>query len=57
MYVHGSEERLIKAAREDKLDSLEAAHVLKKVKKRRDCNIGGESFTWPVFWTNQRRKG
>ena len=40
MYVHGSEERLIKAAREDKLDSLEAAHVLKKVKKRRDCNIG-----------------
>ena len=25
MYVHGSEERLIKAAREDKLDSLEAA--------------------------------
>ena len=29
VYVHGSEERLIQAARGDKIDSLEAASVLK----------------------------
>ena len=41
VYVHGSEERPIQAAaREDKLDGLEAASVLKKAKKRRDCKIG-----------------
>ena len=33
MYVHGSEERLIQAAREDKIDGLEAANVLKRSKK------------------------
>ena len=32
VYVHGSEERLIQAAREDKLDGLEAASVLKRSK-------------------------
>ena len=30
MYVHGSEERLIQAARRDKIDGLEAASVLKR---------------------------
>ena len=29
LYVHGSEERLIQPAREDKIDDLEAASVLK----------------------------
>ena len=29
VYVHGSEERLIQATRGDKIDSLEAASVLK----------------------------
>ena len=29
VYVHGSEERLIQAARGDKIDGLEAASVLK----------------------------
>ena len=33
MYVHGSEERLIQAARGDKIDGLEAANVLKRSKK------------------------
>ena len=36
MYVHGCEERLIQPAREDKIDGLEAASVLKrsKIEKR-----------------------
>ena len=33
MYVHGSEERLLQAARGDRVDGLETASVLKKVKK------------------------
>ena len=35
MYVHGSEERLIQAARGDRLDVLEAATALKKAKKEK----------------------
>ena len=35
MYVHGSEERLIQAARGDKIDDLEAASVLKRSKKEK----------------------
>ena len=35
MYVHGSEERLIQAARGDKIDHLEAASVLKRSKKEK----------------------
>ena len=35
MYVHGSEEKLIHAAREDKIGGLEAASVLKKSKKKK----------------------
>ena len=40
VYVHGSEERLIQAARGDKIDGLEAASVLKRSKKEKrldDC--------------------
>ena len=33
VYVYGSEERLIQAARRDKKDGLEAASVLKRSKK------------------------
>ena len=33
MYVHGSEKRLIQAARGDKIDGLEAASVLKRSNK------------------------
>ena len=33
MYVHGSEERLLQAARGDRVDGLEAVFVLKKFKK------------------------
>ena len=35
VYIYGSEERLLHAAREDRLDDLEAARVLKKVKKEK----------------------
>ena len=35
VYVHGSEERLIWAARGDKIDGLEAASVLKRSKKEK----------------------
>ena len=35
VYVHGSEERLIQAARGDKVDGLEAASVLKRSKKEK----------------------
>ena len=35
MHVHGSEERLIQAARGDKIDGLEAANVLKRSKKEK----------------------
>ena len=35
VYFHGSEERLIQAARGDSVDGLEAASVLKKAKKEK----------------------
>ena len=35
VYVHGSEERLIQAARGDKIDGLETASVLKRSKKEK----------------------
>ena len=37
VYVHGSDERLIQAARGDKIDGLQAQSVLKRSKKE---NIG-----------------
>ena len=50
--VHGSEERLIQAARGDKIDGLEAASVLKRSKKEKIRRLGGESSTWSVFETD-----
>ena len=35
VYVHGNEERLMQAARGDKIDGLEAASVLKRLKKEK----------------------
>ena len=35
VYVHGSEERLLQAAREDGVDGLKAASVFKKTKKEK----------------------
>ena len=35
MYVHGSGERLIQAARGDKIDGLEAVSVFKRSKKEK----------------------
>ena len=46
VYVHGSEKRLILAARGDKIDGLEAASVLKRSKKEKRLE---ESSTWSVF--------
>ena len=47
VYVHGSEEILIQAARGDKIDVLEAANVFKEREKIK--RLGGESSTWSVF--------
>ena len=49
VYVHGSEERLIQAARGDKIDGFEATSVLKRSTKEKMRRFGGESFTWSVF--------
>ena len=35
VYIHGSEERLIQAAKGDKVDGLEAENVLKRSKKKK----------------------
>ena len=35
VYIHGSEERLLQAARGDREDGLEAASILKKAKEKR----------------------
>ena len=35
MYVHGREERVVQAAKGDKIDGLEAASVLKRSKKEK----------------------
>ena len=35
MYVHGSDERFMQAAKGDKVDGSEAGSVLKKVKKEK----------------------
>ena len=42
MYVHGSEERLIQAARGEKIDGLETASVLKRSKKEKRLEDGEE---------------
>ena len=42
VYVHGSEERLIQAARGDKIDGLGAASVLKGSKKEKTVEDGDE---------------
>ena len=44
MDVHGSEERLIQAARGDKIDGLEAASVLKRSKKEKRLEDWEEKF-------------
>ena len=56
VYVHESEERLIQAARGDKIDGLEAANVLKRSKKEKIRRLGEESSTWSVFEADQRSK-
>ena len=35
VYIHGGEERLIQAARRNKIDALEAASILKRSKKEK----------------------
>ena len=56
-YVYGSEERLIQAARGDKIDGLEAISVLKRLRKEKLLeDLGGESSTWSVFEADQKSK-
>ena len=43
-YVHGSEKRLIVAARGDKINGLEAASVLKRSKKEKRLVIGRRKY-------------
>ena len=49
VYVHESEQRLIQAARGDKIDGLEASSVLKRSKKVKIRRLEGEGSTWSVF--------
>ena len=53
VYVHGSEKKLLQAARGDRVDDLEAASILKKSEGREEITrLGVESFIWSVFETN-----
>ena len=52
VYFHGSEERLLQAARGDKAEHLEATSVLKKKRREDSLRLGEESFTWSVLKTN-----
>ena len=50
LYVHGSEEKLIQAAKGDKIDGLETTSVLKRSKKEKRLErLGRERSTWSVF--------
>ena len=55
VYVHGSEERLIQAARGDKIDALEAASVLKRSKKEKRLEDWGEKVLHGQYF-RQRKK-
>ena len=57
VYVHGSEEILVEAARRDKIDGLETASVLNEIDEREKIRgLGGESSTWLVFEADKRSK-
>ena len=50
VYVQGSEQRLIQAARGGKADGLDAASVFEEIKEREKIKrLGRESSTWAVF--------
>ena len=50
VFVHGSEERLLQAA---KGRCLRSSKCFEKSKEREEtARLGGESFIWPVFETN-----
>ena len=53
VYVHGSAERLLQAARGARKGGLEAAKCFDESEEREmTARLGGEIFTWPVFETN-----
>ena len=52
VYVYGSEERLLQAARGDGADALKAASFEKSKEREETTRLGEESFTWSVFETN-----
>ena len=50
LYFHGSEERLIQAARGDKIDDLESCKCFEEIRERENIRrLGGESSIWSVF--------
>ena len=55
MNVHGSEERLIQAARGDKIDGLEAASVLKRSKKEKRLEDWEEEILHGQYLTKEVR--
>ena len=57
MYVHGSEERLIQAARGDRLDVLEAATALKKAKKEKRMQDWEEKALDGQYLTQTKKQG
>ena len=56
MYVHGREERLIQAARGDKIDGLEAASVLKRSKKEKRLEDWKEKVLHGQYLTLRSKK-
>ena len=56
MYVHGSEGRLIQAARGDKIDSLEGASVLKRSKKEKRLEDWVEKVLHSQYLRDERSK-
>ena len=56
MYVHASEERLLQAARGDRVDGLDAASVLKKAKKKKRLQDWEEKYLHGQY-LRQTREG
>ena len=56
MYVHASEERLLQAARGDRVDGLDAASVLKKAKKEKRLQDWEEKYLHGQY-LRQTREG
>ena len=54
VYVHGTEERLIQAARGDKIDGLETPSILKRSKKQKRLKDREEKFLHGQYLTQTK---